>query len=136
MCRVCVQEGGLLIGAAVTQEEVIDKLLELSSPDIGAASKLAAGGKPEVTGSFMSFSNSFSRLWGGASSGAGAISADPQHVWLPLAKHLQRIAGNQASTIIQRCIILACLQEISMPSGFSWCDLQQALQVLPGARMS
>ena len=106
MCRVCLQEGGLLIGAAVTQEEVIDKLLELSSRT-QAASKLAAGGKPEVTGSFMSFSNSFSRLWGGASAGTGATSAAPQHVWLPLAKHLQRIAGNQASTIICRCIVSA-----------------------------
>ena len=115
----------MLIGAAVTQEEVIDKLLELSSPDVGAASKLAAGGKPEVTGSFMSFSNSFSRLWGGASLGAGAISADPQHVWLPLAKHLQRIAGNQASTIIQRASFLLRLQETSMPSGLFWCELQQ-----------
>ncbi len=85
---------------------MIDKLLELSSPDTGGASKAAAGGKPEVTGSFLSFGNTFSRLWGGASSGAGAsaTSAGPEHVWLPLAKHLQRIAGNQASTITQRRI--------------------------------
>lgn len=119
-----MQEGGLLIGAAVTQDEVIDKLLELSSPDVGAASKLAAEGKPEVTGSFMSFSNSFSRLWGGASSGAGAISAAPQHVWLPLAQHLQRIAGNQASTIFSGASFLpafrrpACLL-VSLGVNFS-----------------
>jgi len=82
-----LQDGGLLIGAAVTQEEVIDRLLELAAPATAAAKLTAAA--PQVAGSFMS------RLWGGASSGAAAASADPKHVWLPIAKHLQRIAGNQ-----------------------------------------
>jgi len=77
----------MLIGAAVTQEEVIDRLLELAAPAT-AATKLTAAA-PQVAGFFMS------RLWGGASSGAAAASADPKHVWLPIAKHLQRIAGNQ-----------------------------------------
>ena len=84
----------MLIGAAVTQEEVIDKLLELTAPDT-AASKVApaaASAGAEATGSFM---GGFSRLWGGASSGTAAPSGDTKSVWLPLAKHLQRIAGNQ-----------------------------------------
>ena len=79
----------MLIGAAVTQEELIDKLLELTSAP--AASKLAAT-TSEAAGSFM---GGFSRLWGGSASGAAASPADPKHVWLPIAKHLQRIAGNQ-----------------------------------------
>ena len=37
-----LQEGGLLIGAAVTQEELIDKLLELTCCAASAATKLAA----------------------------------------------------------------------------------------------
>ena len=82
-----MQEGGLLIGAAVTQEELIDKLLELTSE-----SSLKLATTSEVASSFM---GGFSRLWGGASSGAAALSADPKNVWLPIAKHLQRIAGNQ-----------------------------------------
>ena len=73
----------------MTQEELIDKLLELTSAPSG--SKLAAA-TSEAASSFMS---GFSRLWGGASSGTAASSADPKHVWLPIAKHLQRIAGNQ-----------------------------------------
>ena len=81
----------MLIGAAVTQEEVIDKLLELSAP-VDAASLLLSASAPEAVGSFLS---GFSWLWGRASSGAGAASAEPKHVWLPIAKHLQRIAGSQ-----------------------------------------
>ena len=89
-----LQEGGLLIGAAVTQEEVIDKLLEMTAPGT-AASKVAAAATSaaaEATGSFI---GGFSRLWGGTSSGTATPSGDAKSVWLPLAKHLQRIAGNQ-----------------------------------------
>ena len=80
----------MLIGAAVTQEELIDKLLELTIAP-SAASKLAAA-TSEAAGSLM---GGFSRLWGGSPSGTAASPADPKHVWLPIAKHLQRIAGNQ-----------------------------------------
>ena len=89
-----LQEGGLLIGAAVTQEEVVDKLLELTAPDAAASTVAAAAASAaaDATGSFI---GGFSRLWGGTSSGTAAPSGDAKPVWLPLAKHLQRIAGNQ-----------------------------------------
>ena len=79
----------------MTQEELIDKLLELTS---ASSSKLAAT-TSEVASTFM---GGFRSLWGGASSGAAASSADPKHVWLPIAKHLQRIAGNQ----VRPCLCL------------------------------
>ena len=84
----------MLIGAAVTQEEVIDKLLELTVPDT-AASEVAAAAASAAAETTNSFIGGFSRLWGGTSSGTTATSGDAKSVWLPLAKHLQRIAGNQ-----------------------------------------
>ena len=88
----------MLIGAAVTQEELIDKLLELTS---ASSSKLAAA-TSDVASTFM---GGFRSLWGGASSGAAASSADPKHVWLPIAKHLQRIAGNQARPYLHAVLL-------------------------------
>ena len=128
-----LQEGGLIIGAAVTQEELIDKLLELTAAP-SAGTKLAAA-TSEAASSFM---GGFSRLWGGASSGAAASSADPKHVWLPIAKHLQRIAGNQvrptfikaATLLIQgrtratRCEGVECLQRSTQ-----YCSTQEVVSV-------
>ena len=78
----------------MTQEEVVDKLLELTAPDTAAphTAAAAASAAAETTSSFI---GGFSRLWGGTSSGTSAPSGDAKSVWLPLAKHLQRIAGNQ-----------------------------------------
>ena len=86
----------------MTQEEVVDKLLELAAPDTAAskAAAAAASAAAEATGSFI---GGFSRLWGGTSSGTTAPSGDATSVWLPLAKHLQRIAGNQVQSCTPTC---------------------------------
>ncbi|KAK9918869.1 hypothetical protein WJX75_007680 [Coccomyxa subellipsoidea] len=71
------QDGGLLIGAAVTQEELIDCLLGSSSAKSSTSTDSSQGAAAQRGGS-------------GAKPGA-----DPAAVWVPMAKHLQRIAGNQ-----------------------------------------
>ncbi|BDA48926.1 probable indole-3-acetaldehyde oxidase [Coccomyxa sp. Obi] len=119
------KEGGLLIGAAVTQEELIDCLLSSSSSEDGGAksSTRASGrhlprdcpngqptqlpscpnGQPEQPQPNRSGSGSLAGAVNwllGRSSSAEVKSTDkcdPAAVWTPLAKHLQRIAGNQAS---------------------------------------
>ena len=89
-----LQEGGLFIGAAVTQEELIDQLLascpegKLDAAALAADAKAAQGGKGG------------GGLWrllglGGQQGKADRSSSDPAPVWAPLAAHLQRIAGNQ-----------------------------------------
>lgn len=117
------QDGGLLIGAAVTQEELIDCLLGGSSAKSststdssqGAAARRAPSscpnGQPQLpscrngqperpqrssSGSGGSVSNALKWLLGMQDGGSGAKpGADPAAVWVPMAKHLQRIAGNQ-----------------------------------------
>ena len=60
-----MQEGCLLIDAALTQEELIDKLLELTS----ASSPKLAAATSEAASSLM---GGFSKLWGRAPIGTAA----------------------------------------------------------------
>ncbi|CAL5222937.1 g5372 [Coccomyxa viridis] len=124
-------EGGLLIGSAVTQEELIDKLLELTSE---SSSKLAT--TSEVASSFM---GGFSRLWGGAPSGAAASSADPKSVWLPIAKHLQRIAGNQVRAAATLGGNLVLTRDLGLESDAATLLIAAGAEVqtaAPGSRLS
>ncbi len=127
-----MQDGGLLIGAAITQEELIDCLLGSSSSSSsssaksgqssgadgsrGAAARQAPGSCPNGQPQLPSCRNGQpERQLPRSSSGSGSVasavrwllgmqdgssaakpSCDPAPVWVPLAKHLQRIAGNQA----------------------------------------
>ena len=89
-------------------------LLELTAPDTTASkvAAAAASAAAEATGSFM---GGFSRLWGGSSLGTTAPSGDAKSVWLPLTKHLQRIAGNQ----VQPCKPMATFPMMDLTTRLS-----------------
>ena len=137
MCRrpdwallAVAQDGGLLVGAAVTQEELIDKLLascqEQSSPLQPSAADVPDGARAAR--------GAGSGLWSllGYRSALTEAGVDPSAVWMPLAKHLQRIAGNQVRRAApgRRRFALPVLPNPASRNGRSPLDLCACMQEL------
>lgn len=91
----------MVVGAAVTQEELIDTLLRSCSAD--TQQEAPAGSEHAPPGA----ASQAAGAKGGASLGlwwllgykgeVAEAEVDPSPVWRPLAQHLQRIAGSQVS---------------------------------------
>ena len=103
----------MLVGAAVTQEELIDELLrscsEQTQQESPASSDRAAADKAAgaVSQSSTATGATSLGLWWllGYKGEVAEAEVDPTPVWRPLAQHLQRIAGNQ---VCSKRLLLAC----------------------------